>query len=882
MSRTIRALPLLLALLSGCAPARPAPAPGPAPALPVADLMRPGVSLELARQRAASLSGVEYDLTLDLRGAERVPGEVTLSFRREAGAGDLIADFRGPELLSVEANGQPVEDFAWEGGHIRVPERHLRAGANSLRVRFAAAMAAAGTSIIRFEEPARDGEPGEVYLYTLLVPADANQLFPSFDQPNLKGVFRMRLTVPEGWRVLANGALTEREPVPGGERWSFGATEPISTYLAAFAAGPWKVWESAPAGKLPIALFARASRAAEVDADSLISTNRAAAEWLEGYFGMPFPFSKFDMLLAPAFPFGGMEHVGAIFYNESRFIFREPPTLTERLGRNATIYHEVAHQWFGDLVTMQWFDDLWLKEGFATYMAAKMQEALAPGTGAWKTFYLRNKPPAYAVDQTTGTTPVWQALDNLDLAKSNYGPIVYNKAPSILKQLNHLVGEEAFREGLRILLRRHAYGNATWEDLLAALEESSGVSLASFGEQYILRAGMPVVEPVVRGGGERLDELLLVQRPARELPGDPGGWWPGRVRVRLGYRDREDVVLPVAFSGDTTRVEAARGLPIPDYVFANDEDFGYGIFLLDPASAGFLAEHVGTLEDDLLRAMASGAMWNLVREERMEPARFVEIALRELPRERDEQLAAYLLGRSTTALARYLADEERDRVQPAFERMLLARMEDSDLSYGIRKASLDALLEVARTPEARGVLKELLAGTRRFDGEPVREPSRWAAVQTLLALGDPAADSLFRAEKARDTTPEAARRAFVAGAAIPTAANKAEYFRRYLEDPELNEEWVTASLDLFNHPDHAALTLPFLSPALEKLPWIQENRRIFFLPQWVGSFVGGHHGPEALATVDGYLAQHPELAADLRRKVLQARDELERTVRIRN
>ncbi len=870
---------LLLALLSGCASPSRSPASAPAPA--GGALMEPGVSLALARERAASISGVEYDLSLDLTGTDRAPGEVTLSFRRAPGAGDLVVDFRGPRLSSVEANGSPVEDFAWESGHVLVPARHLREGENSLRFRFEAAMAPAGASIIRFEEASGSDGGSDAYLYTLLVPADANQLFPGFDQPNLKAVFRMTLTAPEGWKVLANGPVLDRMPVERGVRWRFGATEPISTYLAAFAAGPWETWESAPAGKLPITLFARASRAEEVDADTLIATNREAAEWLERYFAMRFPFGKFDALLAPAFPFGGMEHVGAIFYNESRFIFREPPTLTERLGRNATIYHEVAHQWFGDLVTMQWFDDLWLKEGFATYMAAKMQESLAPGTGAWKTFYLRNKPLAYAVDQTTGTTPVWQSLENLDLAKSNYGPIVYNKAPSILKQLNYLVGEEAFREGLRVFLRRHAYANATWQDLLAALEESSRQSLAAFGEQYILRAGTPVVEPVVAVEGGEVARLLLVQRPARELPGDPGGWWPGRVRVRLAYRDREDVVLPAAFSGDTTEVEGARGLPAPDYVFANDEDYGYGIFLLDPASAEHLDANVGRVEDDLLRSMVWGAMWNLVRERRMEPDRFVEIVLRELPREPDEQLAAYLLGRSTTALVRYLGETERAAVQPAFERMLLARVEDADLPYGIRKASLDALLEISRTPEARGVLKALLSGERRFDGEPLREPSRWAAIQTLLAAEDPEADSLYRAERERDVTPESARRAFVAGAAVPTASSKAEYFRRYLEDPELNEEWVTASLDLFNYPEHAELTLPYLRPALEKLPWIQENRRIFFLPQWVGSFVGGHQAAEALEIVDRYLAEHPELTADLRRKVLQSRDELERTVEIR-
>jgi aminopeptidase N len=471
-------------------------------------------------------------------------------------------------------------------------------------------------------------------------------------------------------------------------------------------------------------------------------------------------------------------------------------------------------------------------------------------------------------------------VENLDLAKSNYGPIVYNKAPSILKQLNYLVGEEAFRAGVRDLLREHAYGNITWRDLLTALERSSGMELDRFGEQYILRAGMPVVEPVVRVEQGRIAELLLIQRPARTLPDDPGGWWPGRVQLRLGYDGREDVVLPATFEGDTTVVRAAAGLPAPDWVFANDGDYGYGTFLLDPASTEVLARRVGALEDDLLRAMVWGALWDLVGEGRLAPERYLELALRELPAERDEQIAAVLLGRSARALERYL--DGGSPLQARFEQLLLARAGDASLSYGLRKASLDALLDAARTPEAQAVLLELLAGERLFDGGEIRQPSRWAAVQTLLALGHPAADSLFRAEQARDATPEAARRAFVAGAALPTAASKAEYFRRYLEDPELNEEWVTASLGAFNHPEHERLTLPYLRPALEKLPWIQQNRRIFFLPQWINAFVGGQRSAAALAEVDAFLADHPELAPDLRRKVLQARDELERTVRIRN
>ena len=839
--------------------------------------MQPGVSLDLARHRARTLSGVRYDLSLDVSRPDTALGTLGLHVQRGAGAGDLVVDFRGLSLGGVTANGRAVEDHAWEEGHVRIPARHLRPGPNRVGFRFASRIAPAGASVIRFADPS----DSSTYLYTLLVPADASQLFPSLDQPTLKGVYRVEIVAPAGWKVLANGPLAGTDTVAGGVRWRFAETEPISTYLAAFAAGPWATWTSAPVGERPITLYARASRRGEVDADTLLRSNRDAIRWLERYFGMGFPFAKYDMLLAPAFPFGGMEHPGAVFYNESSFLFREAPTLNERLGRKATIYHEVAHQWFGDLVTMEWFDDLWLKEGFSTYMAAKMQEELDPGSDAWKTFYLRNKPLAYGVDVTAGTTPVWQELANLDQAKSNYGPIVYNKAPSILKQLEFLVGEEGFRKGLHGFLRTHAYGNATWRDLLKALEESSGTSLERFGEQYILRAGMPVVEPVLEEEGGRVRRLALVQRPARALPGDRGGWWPGRVRVRLGYRGREDVVLPVLFSGDTTVVAGAEGLPAPDWIWANEGDYGYGLFLLDPRSTRHVLAHVGETADPLLRAMLWGALWDGVREARLPPAEYLALTLRELPRERDEQIAASLLSRASTALARYLSPEEAARVLPDWERLLLARAEDPALPYGLRKASLDAFLAVARTPGGRGVLKEYLAGARRFDGKPLREPSRWAAVQQLVSLGDPAADSLYRAEVARDSTPEAARRAFVAGAARPTAPAKAEYFRRYLDDPTLNEEWVTASLGAFNDPAHAALSLPHLRPALERLEWIRENRRIFFLPRWINAFLAGHASPGALATVDAFLKENPELPVDIRRKVLQARDELERTVRIR-
>ncbi len=838
---------------------------------PATDPMQPGVSLELARERAATISDVRYALALDVTRRDSARGSVEARFQRRGG-GDLVLDFRGPSLHAVRVNGAAVTDFRWAGGHIRIPARHLREGANRVAAEFTTRIAAAGAPIIR----ADDAKDATTYLYTLLVPADANALFPCFDQPDLKARVRTRITAPPSWKVLANGALEGRDTAAAAVTWRFGETQPISTYLIAFAAGPWATWESEG-----LTLYARASRRAEVEADSLIRANQRAATWLAGYFGVPFPFAKMDALLAPAFPFGGMEHVGAIFYNETQFVFREPPTLSQRLGREQTIYHEVAHQWFGDLVTMRWFDDLWLKEGFATYMAARMQAELAPASGAWKTFYLRNKPTAYATDATSGTTPVWQELANLDLAKSNYGPIVYNKAPSILKQLNFLVGDTAFRAGVHTFLTRHAYSNATWRDLLAAVEEASGAPLKQFGEQYILRAGMPIVETQLDADGGKIRALRLVQRPARALPGDAGGWWPGRVRVRLAYRDRDDVVLPVTFEGATTVVEGAAGLPLPDYVWSNDGDYGYGLFLLDDRSAKRVAANVGATRDDLLRAQLWGALWDRVREGRMPAARFVEAAIRELPGERDEQIADAVLGRASTALNLYLRPDDAARVAPAWERLLASRADDASLSYGMRKASLDALVGTVRTEAGRALLREYLAERKQFDGKPVQQPTRWSIVGALAALGEPNPAALIAAEAARDTGAEGPRRAFVAGAAIPTAAARTEYFRRYLEDPQLNEEWATASLGAFNDPARPELSLPHLRASLDRLEWIRENRRIFFLPRWVNAFIGGQTTPEGLAVVDRFLAETPRLPLDIRRKVLQARDELERTVRIR-
>ncbi|MES2177158.1 MAG: M1 family aminopeptidase [Gemmatimonadota bacterium] len=837
---------------------------------PAADtLTGPGVSHSLASQRAKQISRVRYALRLDVTRRDTLYGHARVQFDR-SGASDLVLDFRGLGFSNVSVNGVAVTPRTLNG-HLVFPAASLRAAANDIEMDFTSSIAPAGASVIRVH----DAVDGADYLYTLLVPADANQLFPCFDQPDLKGRVTLELTTPRNWTAVANGKLT-RVDSAAALTFRFAESEPISTYLVAFAAGPWSVKSSVVDGH-PISIYVRASRAREAEADTLMALNGHAISWLERYTDRAFPFQKFDLVLCPAFPFGGMEHPGAVFYNEESFIYRERPTLSQTLGREATIFHEVAHQWFGDYATMRWFDDLWLKEGFATYLAAVMQSALTPSANAWKTFYLRNKPAAYGVDASEGTTPVWQRLGNLDQAKSNYGAIVYNKAPGILKQLNFLVGDSAFRDGLRSYLREHPYGNATWEDLLAAVGGAGHRSLEDWGKNYILRPGMPVLTQRFTAKNGRLTALTLEQSPARALSGPSS--WPARVEVLLGYADAPPVRLPVELAGRTTHVPT-KGLRAPDYVFANVGDYGYVLVHLDDVSTRWIESHIGEVKDEFLRAMLWGALWDQVRDARLDPVRFIRSALRELPREQDEQIVPVILGRVSRALSAYVSASSREALLPELEGTLLSIAGDTAKSYGIRKNNLDTYIGLARSPAALRTIDALLDSAMAA-GAPLRPPTRWAIVTTLVGRGAPTADVRLAAESRRDSTTEGRRRAFVAGASRPDSATKASYWNRYFSDKELNEDWVTASLRSFHDPERDDLTRQYMIPALDSLPWVQRNRRIFFLGNWVGATLDGQRSASALATLDDMLRRRKDMPRDLREKILQSRDELERTVAIR-
>jgi aminopeptidase N len=349
----------------------------------------------------------------------------------------------------------------------------------------------------------------------------------------------------------------------------------------------------------------------------------------------------------------------------------------------------------------------------------------------------------------------------------------------------------------------------------------------------------------------------------------------------LYYNDTNLVRIPVELEGSVTPISPAMGLKAPKFVFANYQDYGYFLTLLDSASTRSLENGtLGSVKDPFLRTMLWGALWDQVRNAAYDPARFARLAMRELPNEKDEQLYGSIAGRLARSVSTYVPDTTKANLLPQVEAMLWSNAYDASRTYGIRKSSIDAFIGLAQTPDALAKISGLLSADS-VAGEPLRDPTRWEIVNRLIVMEAPNAESALRAQAARDTTPDGKRRAFTAGAARHSAEAKRDYFTRYFADKSLNEDWASGSLGAFNAPEHADLTIQYLRPALDSLPFIQANRRIFFLGGWLGAFIGGQRSREALATVQRYLDENPKLPLDLRQKVLQTMDELERTVKIR-
>ena len=829
-----------------------------------------GVPWELAEVRRRALSRVSYDVRLIIPSERSRPveGETVVRFLwNDASRRDVVLDFLEPftRIHSVEANGRAV---AWrpENDHLVIPETALRAGGeNEVKVVYSAGDEALNRS--------------EDFLYTLFVPDRHHFSLPVFDQPNLKARWRLTLELPEGWIAVGNEAEQSATVLDDGDGaaprhvFSFAETRPISPYLFAFAAGRFQVEESQKDGRR-MRMFHRETDAARIarNRDEIFELHHSALAWLEDYTGIPYPFDKFDFVLVPSFQYGGMEHPGAILYRQDGILLDESATQGDYLDRANTIAHETSHMWFGDLVTMNWFDDVWTKEVFANLMAAKIVHPSFPLVDHDLRFLVAHYPSAYAVDRTAGTNAIRQPLANLRDAGSLYGPIIYDKAPIVMRRLEELVGEEGFRNGLREYLATFSYGNASWQQLIAILDRNTSHDLETWSRVWVEEAG----RPTIRVGREAADAGTLVT--IREAdPAGKGRFWPQRLDVATA--DGEGIrVRPVELAGERSTLDLIGDEPA--WILPNGGAFEYGRFVLDDASRTALLAGVADIPDGRVRGAAWVTLWDAVLEREIPPERFLERTLSSLPEEPNEQVTQLLLGYLQIAYWRLLPSVERGRRGPGVELALWRGAREAP-SATLRAAYFSAWRNVVETAGEAARMRRIWEG-KEVSPVPLAEPDRTRLAATLAVLEVDGWRELLEQEESAIRNPDRrARFAFLRAALSADRADRERFFSS-LADPvnREREPWVLDALSYLNHPLRSDHARRFIGPALELLEEVQRTGDIFFPGAWIQATLSGHSQPEAAEAVRAFLDAHPEYPAPLRGKILQASDMVERSARI--
>jgi aminopeptidase N len=829
----------------------------------------PGVSEALASERRAAFQDVRYDLRVIIPSDRKEPvrGRVVVRFNLKA-PHRVVFDFAQPpdRVARVAVNGEEARPRIADG-HLMIAAERTRAGANEIEIEFVS-----GDDALN-----RDSE----FLYTLFVPSRAQLAFPCFDQPDLKARYTLSLEVPDSWQAVANGREVgdggQGVPPPGRRRVRFAETEPLPTYLFAFVAGRFSV-ETATRDGRPMRMFHRETDAVKVarNRDVIFDLHARALEWLEEYTGISYPFGKFDVVMIPSFQFSGMEHPGAILYNQERQLLDESATQNQLLDRASTIAHETAHMWFGDLVTMKWFNDVWMKEVFANFMAAKIVNPSFPQVNHDLRFLLAHYPAAYQVDRTAGTNPIRQQLANLNEAGQLYGPIIYQKAPIVMRQLEEMLGEQPFRDGLREYLKRYSFGNATWLDLVRLLDDRTAENVAAWSRAWVEERGRPEFATAVETDGRgRISSLTLTMTdPLRR-----GVTWPQRIRVALGYRDQVRL-LPVTINGRVTVVRAAAGLERPQYVLPNGGGIGYGLFVLDDASRAHLLERIEEIPDALTRGSAWVTLWDNLLEGRVRPGLFVDSALRALPRESDEQNAQRVLTYVVRTFWKYLPDADRVARSPVLEAALRQGLQRAG-TQSQKAAWFNAYRDTVLSPEGVAWLERVWRRDERVPGLTFAEPDEITMAMELAVRDAPNWKEILEMQLARTQNPDRkARFAFVMPALSADPRAREEAFARFADvDNRRREPWALDSMAYLNHPLRATHARRFVRPALELLSEIRRTGDIFFPGRWMDATLTGHRSPEVAAAVRAFLAENPRYPDRLRWTILSSADELFRAAK---
>jgi len=849
------------------------------------------LSRDEARERAELLTVDGYEVALDLRSAVGEPdggdeagprtfrSQTTIRFRAARAGASTFADLLAPSVDAVTLNGKDLDSgTVFDGTRIALDD--LVAGENVLVVDARCAYSRTGEGMHRFVDP----EDGEVYLYTQYEPADARRVFANFEQPDLKAPYRFEVTAPEGWQVWSNGAEESRD----GEVHRFAETLPISTYITAVVAGPYhyvsdvytRTSDDGEKLEIPLGAMCRKGLARHFDPDDVFLVTKQGLDFFHDHFDYPYPFGKYDQAFVPEYNLGAMENPGLVTFREE-YIYRGKVTSASYERRANVILHEMAHMWFGDLVTMQWWDDLWLKESFADFMGTFSMVEATRFTNGWITFANNRKAWAYRADQLPSTHPVTADIRDLEDAKLNFDGITYAKGASVLKQLVAYVGRDAFLEGARRYFKRHAYGNTQLGDLLSVLAETSGRDMTAWSRAWLQTAGVNVLTPVVTYDGQgRIAELAVTQEAAASHP----ELRPHRVAVGLYRLSPEGELVRFAraetdVAGERTVVAELAGSERPDLVLVNDDDLTFCKIRFDEGSLATLREHLGDITDPLARALCWSALWNLTRDALLPARDFVSLVLSFAGRESDIGVLQMLHAWAQSALVHYAAPAWREEGGPALAGGALAELRRAEPGSQHQLTWARFFAAVAASDADFQLLGGLLDGTAVIEGLDVDQELRWAFLSPLASHGR-ADETALDAELARDDTASGKRHHVRCLASRPSEAVKAQAWAAVVESDKLSNAFVGATIAGFGQPSQRELLAPYTASYFEAIERVWAERSIQIGMDVVkGLFPGLQDDPATLSATDAWLTSHPDAAPALRRLVLEARDDLARALR---
>lgn len=814
----------------------------------------PGVSYHLAQERKANISDIQYDIsfyipkTLD----EDVSCHTRITFTLKERQ-DVVIDFRDTERIrDIFFNNTTHLAYidVWskwlKNEHIVIPREEVIIGENTVHI----ITSVSNQSLNRNEE----------YLYTLLVPDRARTLFPCFDQPDMKATYRLSLLLPEEWTAVSNTPITAyHEGGEGLKTIDFAPTEPLSTYLFSFVAGKLQS-ATYDDGTHRFTAYHRETDPKRIaQLDTIFKEIKYSLEWLEEYTAIDYPFAKYDLIMLPGFQYGGMEHTGATLYNASQMFLGDNPTLDELLRRSSVIAHETAHMWFGDYVTMRWFDDVWTKEVFANYFAARIVEPLYPSIDHALSRLKSYTIASLSEDRTTGSNAIRQELDNLQNAGLIYGRIIYNKAPIVMDKIVEIMGDDAFRTGIRHYLRDYAYGNATWEDVIAILDQYTDTDLRSFSQVWVHSNAMPIIEC------RSEDNHLII---SQHDPLNRGLLWPQRFTLRILYADHTSEDIEVRLADATTTLTLGKSIA---HITPNVCGRGYALFALPEQDIHYLLTTLSEIDDDLAREATLINLHELYKWGDIDAEAWLSALVHTLNAERNFLIASTLCD--------YLAEPLITHPNATIESQLWHATTSHPIT-SLRRKLATTLAHCATSQPTIDSLYSLWQsnGATWLSADDTFTPLGDGDAMTLayeLAIRLPELQpEIIATQRARITNPDRLREFdYISRGTTPNTAELDALFTLLLEPSERRTEpWAAALLKLLNHHTRQSYSLKYIYPGLQEVTEIQRTGDIFFPTNWTKALLGDHHTAEARAIVERFLRDNPDYSPLLRSKILQSAD----------